>query len=336
MGRNLNIARWVAASASVIGRGHQRSGTPCQDRSLTSSTESAVAVVADGAGSRTHSQVGAEHVCRIISDLFQTRFEELYAFDSHQLCRTILSSIGECLQPVAASMSVRPDDLASTLLFVAVNAGRYVAGNLGDGVVAIQRNGRCEVLCTPERGEFANQTVFVTCRDAVSRLNIVKGITDGVSGFALMTDGTSAALYDAKNVSMAPAVDRMWKWLDSYAPKVISAQLAASIRDVIQKRTSDDCSLALMKRVSVPIADLHDASSPFLRSILGCKTTAGARTRLAVLNAAWLDLLGYVSNVDEIVAMTGLTKNTVKRHIRALEPSFEWHWQVDQQQEEVQ
>ena len=49
-----------ASSAVYAGRFHRAAGSPCQDRTAFARTDRAVcAALADGAGSRAHSEVGA-------------------------------------------------------------------------------------------------------------------------------------------------------------------------------------------------------------------------------------------------------------------------------------
>jgi len=146
-------------------------------------------------------------------------------------------------------------DLASTFLTVAVSAERFVVVHIGDGVIGYVKNGELRVVSAPDNAEFANQTTFVTSPDAVSSTRLFRGSTDGVSGFILMSDGTSASLFDHRSKTSASA-----------CAKLVEAVAAAPTRHTkspehkkrlrrwstpgFAKATKDDCSIGILARRS--------------------------------------------------------------------------------------
>ena len=217
---------------------------------ISSDEEFVSAVLSDGAGSKPHSQIGAEEICHHVSGLVRASFESLWDQEMGAAQSMILQSIRERLAAVSHDLVLDLDDLAATLLFVAIKDDRYIAGNIGDGIIACQVEEAATVLCTPRRGEFANETFFVTSGDALSVFEIRKGMLGSISGFAMMTDGVASCLYSPRTKLLAPAVSTLWRWLEKQPAKVVDQQMLKAIRDLFQPRTSDDCSLAVLKRIS--------------------------------------------------------------------------------------
>ncbi len=72
---------WRLVSASVSGWRHVREGLPCQDFHIAAQTDNgsercAVAVCADGAGSASRSDEGAEHACRFFFQQVNDRLNQ--------------------------------------------------------------------------------------------------------------------------------------------------------------------------------------------------------------------------------------------------------------------
>lgn len=265
------------------GRSHLLSQTPCQDQVFRSeySDGSVVVALADGAGSAQYSHHGANLVVRRAAAWVVDNFDQLFrATNNAKRLRTELvgdlqaeltraaqrglpvsASDRERLQlPSKSQLALVPcstRDLASTLLLVAVKDDRYIAVHLGDGVVGIEIRGangqqRTRVLGSPDNGEHANETHFVTSAGASERLQMYRGqirtAKHELSGFILMSDGPEAVLYHKRTHTLAPACAKLLQACRDLPTADMQPQLTATLRDVIAPRTHDDCSLALLAR----------------------------------------------------------------------------------------
>lgn len=208
----------------------------------------------------------------------------------------------------------RSRELASTLLFVAVNRGQSLAGHVGDGVIGCERAGVLEVLSHPEHGEFLNETTFVTSSRAAERLALHRGALDGRSAFVLMSDGSAESLYRRRDRSLAPGVASICTWLDRRAPDEVELALQRSLGDVIGPQTRDDCSLAILREVVTPSSRLAEFGVPFQRAFLDCTNARALGKRVAIAS-----LMGTpMASPTEIARQVGVAPATARRHLSAL------------------
>jgi hypothetical protein len=207
--------------------------------------------LADGAGSRARSEIGAEVVVRAMLRLLSAEFDEIYCLcgdDRYAAKQRIHRHLLELLDRAAVRHDCNRDSLASTLLFVAHKAGRFVAGHIGDGVIAqVDADGVPVTLSQPENGEYANTTVFVTDAAALEKFRLVHGESEAkVTGFVLMSDGCAESLYDKKTGNPAAAVAKLLAWNQELSRTKVDAILAANLEQTFAKKSSEDCSLALL------------------------------------------------------------------------------------------
>jgi len=166
----------MTVAAAVPGVSHEKKGESCQDAVHTIRQDGVtVLALADGAGSVRYARQGAECATRCACDWISRSFDALWDMEPAEIAVSVVQQALERLQPLARELSAAPRDLASTLAFVAVKRERYIVGNLGDGVIGCERRGQLDVLCHPRRGEFANQTYFLTSDFAARCFEIKKG-----------------------------------------------------------------------------------------------------------------------------------------------------------------
>ena len=133
-------------------------------------------------------------------------------------------------------------------------------------------------------------------------------------GFAVMSDGAADSLYQRRDGSLAPALIRVLSWFGEHAPDRVRDAIGKDVMPMLASRTSDDCSLAVLRHVSVAPDVLSKKSEAFQMQFLGTGNRRGLRSRLAVLDAYRRDMK------DRVVAdTTGLSEPTVRHHRRALE-----------------
>ena len=191
---------------------------------------------------------------RAMVRMLSTQFDEVYRLcgdDPYAARQRIHRHLIELLDRAAARHDCRTDDLASTLLFVAHKAGRFVAGHIGDGVIAqLDEGGVPVTLSYPDNGEFANTTVFVTDPSALDKFRLFHGEGDAkLIGFAVMSDGCAESLYDKKTGRPATAIAKLLAWNQDLSRTKANAMLAANLEQAFAKKSSDDCSLALLSIV---------------------------------------------------------------------------------------
>lgn len=272
---------WRVALSRCQGKSHRVDGSPCQDQVLRAVYPDGTNVVAlaDGAGSARFSHYGADLVARRAGTIVAGEFDRLFRATNNaaKMRGRLIAALQADLSGLATrgvKVSKRDRDrldlppkseqpripcslreLASTLLVVAIKNDRYIALHLGDGVIGMEvtlKNGRrlVKVLSSPDNGEFANETQFVTSGNASDSVRMYRGrlaITSrSTTGFILMSDGPEAALYHKPTHTLAPACAKLLQACRDLPQDEMQSQLTATLRDVIATRTHDDCSLVLI------------------------------------------------------------------------------------------
>lgn len=237
-----------SAFASVTGRQHETSGTPCQDAALLRrlGRSGIVVAVADGAGSAKHAEIGADVAVSAAVHILATLRAYVFTLDEPH---TVLTQIREALTAKAREIDCEFRDLACTLMAVlAMKHGdgfRWAAFHIGDGAIVAELDSQMRVLSPPENGEFGNSTYFLTDSTAPTRFRAYRGQNASVA-FALMTDGAAESLYHRASGQPAPAVSTLIEWSKSLHPQTYKSKLNKSLRNVISTKTRDDATLAII------------------------------------------------------------------------------------------
>jgi hypothetical protein len=189
----------------------------------------------------------------------------------------ILEVVGQRLDALCAERGCSLKDLASTLLFVAVKAGKFVICHIGDGVIGYFKNGEVLVASHPENGEFANTTVFTTSNNAIASMKLIKGNLKQISGFVLMSDGTENSFYNKRNKVLSPSLVRLFKLVSVCDADIMSRGLYNNLENCVKPKTSDDCSMVLMLRSADGFESFSDAGKC---ELLRLANTRASRKRL--------------------------------------------------------
>lgn len=209
-----------------------------------------VGAVSDGAGSASRSDIGAEIVsreavealCYLISDTLP---------DSETAWRAVLE---QCVGRVYTKLQVRAvdlncslNDLAATLILVAATPQLAVAAQIGDGAAVIRSaSGEWHALTKPDRGEYANETVFITSPRSIDHLQFSQRV-EHAGQIALFSDGIqNLALRLPEAEPSAGFFDPLFFFIDSSDLEPGEAAL----RDLLlsprfSTRTDDDLTLLL-------------------------------------------------------------------------------------------
>lgn len=244
------LSRLRAAIASVVGRGHEKDGIVCQDAVAMVQGNRAVAiVVADGAGSASQAEFGSRAVADDLAAKLSNDFTALASLDHDALSATLFDAMTGAIAREARRLGCGHPDLATTVLFVVTDGKVLIGGQLGDGRVAIRdQQGVWRSWFEPVRGEFANQTVFVTSPQAHQSLQLERCPLAGVTGCILMTDGAEAGLFRKADGRFADAVETMASWLLRHPREDVEAALTENLRDVLRTKSRDDVSLGILMR----------------------------------------------------------------------------------------
>ena len=239
---------WVSVDYSIQGKSHQRTNTPCQDKTVCTTFNGVyVAALADGAGSCIFSHFGAEVTTLAISELLQSNFDEYFRnSNSLQVKKQLIEKINEKLQKTAEKLKSTIDELSSTLLFVAIKDSRFILGHIGDGVIGYIKNAEIKVASAPDNGEFVNTTIFTTSRDVIKKMKIIKGEVSSIDGFILMSDGPEAVFYNKRNKYLARGLKKLTLLSQLIPQDNFRKILDITFNNQILKFTQDDCSLIFL------------------------------------------------------------------------------------------
>ena len=182
---------WRSINYSAIGTKHERQGLPCQDYSNYRCYDDVlIGAVADGAGSAKHSDIGAQLAVETTlsflsgTDKFQTspriakwceKKGNKYRLPKAQITQRISHKIHDrvlkALTEQAELIECQVADLACTLLVFMATPHWFAAMQVGDGFLVVRSpEGQFQLLFAPNKGEFPNQTTFITCKAAKSHL----------------------------------------------------------------------------------------------------------------------------------------------------------------------
>lgn len=207
--------------------------------------------LADGAGSKSHSEFGAKAAVTAVMRLVAREFSPLYDLaqsDANQVAKRILDVVLEKIEAVARRHKVPVDSLASTLLFVALHDGKYLAGHIGDGVIVRKNQEGASLFSGPENGEYSNSTFFITDQHSSRRLRIYSGAlqTSGPDGFMVMSDGSAESLFNRQAKSVSKAASQLMDWSISTSRKRMDQVIRTNLMQSIRTKTTDDCSIGIV------------------------------------------------------------------------------------------
>lgn len=241
--------QWLACGASVTGSEHRRRGLGCDDAySYGIFGDFLVAAVADGAGSVTGTSAwGAFVACRgILKDAMDPDFVDRYragsAADAQQLMRSLFERALQRVHRQAVTMGLDVMLLSTTLCVGLADRNRATFAQIGDGIVATERDNKIETLLIERKEEYANTTSFLQSERALED-SLRTASPSGVTAFALSTDGMSYKITDvATGDAYQPFFRGSWQHLRSgVEPKRFKAMLD----NIEDDQTGDDKTMVL-------------------------------------------------------------------------------------------
>jgi serine/threonine protein phosphatase PrpC len=202
LGLDLPVAEgWAAVGASRRGRLHAHRGAAREDGlALRRAGRALVAAVADGAGSKPRSRLGAALAAETATATLAALGDG--PVDEARLRAALgdaLRAAEEALTGLAAAQGVPASDLRTTLLLAVLVDGWLGAAQIGDGSVAVEEaDGRVALLTGGDGGEFAGEVShFLPDAGAVDRALarlVLRPLGDARS-LLLCSDGVDDCFY---------------------------------------------------------------------------------------------------------------------------------------------
>lgn len=279
-GQAAPVPEWRLTGAEVQGVSHARLGLPCQDVQAyrVEPDGTLLVALADGAGSAEFSELGAR--CAVESALlvltlagergfpaegpgrqagWESLFQEIFLAARGAVLRLVEDEEGA---PV-----VNARRYACTLTCAVAGADYLAVGQIGDGVV-VASGGRTRAtepdageeadrfedhlftVTRLQRGEYANETHFITQEDALDQLSTVL-VECRIDGLAVMSDGLlRLALKMSTQEPHRPFFEPLFRFAGAiHGAEEAAAQLASFLgSERVNARTDDDKSLVLAVR----------------------------------------------------------------------------------------
>lgn len=239
---------WKKINYQIQGRGHEKENIPCQDKTYAINKNGVHCIaLADGAGSAKLSHIGADIAVKVAAEYLCVNFEKALNDEGGFNTKTeFLNVIDENLNLVAKELNCDVRELASTLMVVAIKGQDYILFHIGDGVVGAYREGNVEVISKPINGEYAGSTIFTTSSNVLNYLVGKRKKLNGIEGFVLMSDGTGDSFYDKNAQVLVPSTKNFFEFLKTEDEKDMEELVDNTFREVISKKTFDDCSICLI------------------------------------------------------------------------------------------
>lgn len=247
---------WYVVGASAIGTSHQAHGLPCQDAYHYDFTEmgEVVIAVADGAGSAERSDEGSalavSNAVRFWLDLIGKK--SVGVSDPLAIMKSVFEQTQRLLLHKAMVDKVSARLFATTLTCVVISDDMIVTGQVGDGLVVVECDETLVPVVIPKRGEYANETAFLTQNNAARHFssNIHMGQCQSV---AISTDGLLRLAVKLPDYIPSPG---FFQPLFRFARQTTDPQQAQrELEDFLGsertgQRTDDDKTLVLVVRES--------------------------------------------------------------------------------------
>lgn len=245
---------WRVQAGRVTGESHRARGERCQDAYFYHAYGEQVALVlADGAGSAPQAAIGSRLAVNVAGR---------GAVQAMTQGQNLVETAQQAVAAARAALEQQPyalRDLACTFLLALWCSGKCVVLQIGDGWIVLIEPEDCRAAFRPKRGEYANQTHFLTQSDWREQMQIeVVARPDRLLGLALLSDGLERATVDMAAAAPSHSFFSGYaKALQSegMSPKEQKQALLAFLKSARVAATSDDDkTLVMAVRSPAPVA----------------------------------------------------------------------------------
>ena len=180
---DLFIVGWKAIARSAVGTSHEKQKIPCQDcGNYRIFNDVIVGAVADGAGSAKYSHFGSELAVETVIKCFadinelpdkQGFSQPLSEMEAKEVFTKFVKDVITALNKEADNKGYSVSDLACTLLVFIATPEWVAAMQIGDGFMVVRsQDAEYKLLFEPDKGEFFNETTFVTSANALEEMQV--------------------------------------------------------------------------------------------------------------------------------------------------------------------
>ncbi|MBK1987568.1 protein phosphatase 2C domain-containing protein [Sphaerospermopsis aphanizomenoides BCCUSP55] len=174
---------WKAIARSATGTSHKDQKIPCQDYgNYRIFNDVIVGAVADGAGSAKYSHIGSKVAVETVIQCFteinqypdkQGLSQPLDKEEAKKVFTEIVNHVIAELKKQAENKDYSVNDLACTLLVFIATPEWVAAMQIGDGFIVMgSQDTEYQMLFKPDKGEFFNETTFVTSVNALEEMQV--------------------------------------------------------------------------------------------------------------------------------------------------------------------
>ena len=177
---------WKATYYCAKGTWHGKHNIPCQDYAYYHRSDKVIlGAVADGAGSAKYADIGAKlAVDNILEYLKQSqqKFSKKSEFNNSSFnekeakqlfCDGIQKEVIPALKKKAQEKQCSINEFACTLIAFIATPKWITAMQIGDGFLVLRLNNKkdYQLILKPDKGEFINETKFVTSKKGIRSVN---------------------------------------------------------------------------------------------------------------------------------------------------------------------
>ncbi|BDA72476.1 hypothetical protein CAL7716_066420 [Calothrix sp. PCC 7716] len=254
----LTTWKWRRVFGAVVGSSHLRvePPVPCQDAALAVLVPRPAIFVADGAGSARLSHFGSSAVVRYLNRfiasiedinqefLDQDRQPEVEA-EKRYAYRFVKYTL-EILQELSQEKREPVDLFKCTLLITIIGKSKLFWLKVGDGSIVIEKDQALELIGPLGKGDFANQTTFVT--ENITDKDIHYGFLDArnVTAVAAFTDGAAEKLVSTNGLQISRSLGKIFHGIRTREYNQDDLHEFLSNKDVWLRTTGDDKGIAIL------------------------------------------------------------------------------------------
>ncbi|WP_334924513.1 PP2C family serine/threonine-protein phosphatase [Nostoc sp.] len=250
--------KWRRVFDAVVGSSHLRVDPPipCQDSASSILIPRPAIFVADGAGSARLSHFGSSAVVRYLNrftasiedinqEILDKDRQEDREIEKKYANRFIKYAI-EILKELSEEKQESFDLFRCTLLITIIGINQLFWLKVGDGFIVVEKGENLELLGPLGKGDFANQTTFLT--EHLTEEDIHYGFIDvqNVTGVAAFTDGAGEKLVSNDGLKISGALSKFFQGIRTREFTQTDLNQFLSNKEIWQRTTGDDKGIAIL------------------------------------------------------------------------------------------